>query len=181
MPYSTPPTFVAAATLAAADLNTLGDDIVYLYDKAVTNPPWHGAQAYRNTNLSVSDSARTLVTLADGENFDTDTFHSTVTNPSRMTVPSGLVGSGTAAVMVTGYVSWATNGTGFREIRLLKNGVANPQVSDTFGAATTPGQNITFVTSAVANDYFEMDAWQNSGGSINITAAAFALIVIGNQ
>jgi hypothetical protein len=180
VPYSTPPTFVAAATLAAADLNTLGDDIAYLYDKAVTNPPWHGARAYRNTNLSVADSARTLVTL-DNEGFDTDSFHSNVTNSSRMTVPSGLVGSGTAAVMLTGYVAWATNGTGFREIRILHNGVANPQVTDTFGAATTPGQNVTFITSAVANDYFEIDAWQNSGGSINITGAAFALIVIGNQ
>ena len=43
------------------------------------------------------------------------------------------------------------------------------------------GQHIQLITSAIAADYFTMDAYQNSGGSLNITGASFALITIGVQ
>lgn len=50
-----------------------------------------GASAYRTTTLSLSADTANIVTYAN-ENFDTDSFHNTSTNTSRMTIPSGKAG-----------------------------------------------------------------------------------------
>lgn len=181
MSFTSPPTFASGAVLTAAQLQILSDDITYLYGLVVTAVPWHGAQAFRNGNQSIPDTTRTIVTLPSGENFDTDAFHDLVTNSSRLTLPSGLVTVGlSAACVMQGYVEWASNSTGYRELRILKNGTVNSETS--VPAVTgTMGQQIGSVNAGIGSDYFEMDAYQNSGGSLNITAAAFGLFVIGIQ
>lgn len=181
MAYTSPPTFSSGAVLTAAQAQILSDDITYLYGLIVTAVPWHGVQAYRNGNQSIADVTRTLVTLPSGENFDTDAFHSTVSSSSQLVLPTGLVTSGlNAACIMQGYVEWASNSTGYRELRILKNGTVNSETS--IPAVTgTMGQQIGSVNSGIGTDYFEIDAYQNSGGSLNITAAAFGLFVVGIQ
>lgn len=50
-----------------------------------------GASAYRSTTLSLTADTAVIVTYAN-ESYDTDGFHSTSTDTSRMTVPSGKAG-----------------------------------------------------------------------------------------
>lgn len=54
-------------------------------------PPFHGVRAYHNTTQTVAAGA-SLLLLLNSERYDTDTYHSTSSNTSRLTVPSGLGG-----------------------------------------------------------------------------------------
>lgn len=181
--WTPPRTWAAGQTVDASALNTdLRDDLNYLYTQVITAPPYHIARAYRNTNLSVPDSARTLVTLPTGEDIDTDGFHDLVTNSSRFTLPAALVPAGyTAVMMIAGYVTWAANAAGYRELRILRNGGSSPENTVPAVSGATMGQHISLVQTGVLNDYWEMDAYQTSGGAINITGAALSVYVVGIQ
>lgn len=48
--------------------------------------------AVKFTTQSITDSATTLITFPDTEDYDTDSIHSTSVNTSRLTVPTGLAG-----------------------------------------------------------------------------------------
>lgn len=182
MAYTTPPTFVSGAVLTAAQQNILSDDITFLYAGLITAPPYHAAEAYRGAAQSIPDATRTIVTLPTGENEDTDGFHDLVTNPSRLTVPTTLVPTGYHGVaVVLGFVRWASNSTGFREIRIITNGVAAYAEDTRSAVANTMGQGVHQFKRCSGGDYFEIDAYQTSTGSLNITEAALAIQIFGIQ
>jgi hypothetical protein len=125
-----------------------------------------GCALYKSGNQTISNSANNTLTW-DSEHFDTDTFHSTVTNTDRITIPSGKDGY----YLFTASVRFNANGTGRRYIELFKNGSA----SGTAVMETQPGQynsnTLAFVVSAVATDYFTLDAYQSSGGNLDVLGA----------
>jgi hypothetical protein len=125
-----------------------------------------GCSLYHTTTQSIPNSTDSKL-LYDSEFFDTDGFHSTVSNTSRVTIPAGLAGK----YLLTGRVTWAGNSTNSRWIRFMKNGSDN----GIFGQGTViyPGHANTFAMMAtamvdlVAGDYVEVNVFQNSGGSLN--------------
>jgi hypothetical protein len=125
-----------------------------------------GCALYKSGNQTISNSANNTLTW-DSEHFDTNTFHSTATNTDRITIPSGKDGY----YLFTAAVRFNTNGTGRRYIELFKNGSA----SGTAVMETQPGQYnhnvMSFVVSAVATDYFTLDAYQSSGGNLDVLGA----------
>lgn len=90
-------------------------------------------------------------------------FHSHVTNPSRLTIPSGYNG----LYDVTWKVGFAASGTGTRIANLLLNGST---VAD--GPIPTPTAIFNCVVACtvplelVAGDYLEVNYFQNSGGPL---------------
>lgn len=114
-------------------------------------------------NQSISNNTWTLVTW-DTEDFDTDSFHSTSTNTSRITIPTGKGGK----YLFNGSVYFADNTSGFREVGLYKNGtLVNKLFRSPAGSGSVfPAPQMNFVVNAVAGDYFELYARQNSGGSL---------------
>jgi hypothetical protein len=52
---------------------------------------FHGAKAYHNTTVNWNDQDSKALPL-NSEEFDTDGYHSTVTNNELMTIPAGLAG-----------------------------------------------------------------------------------------
>jgi hypothetical protein len=123
-----------------------------------------GASVYNSTTQSVPNNTATAITFS-AELFDTNTFHSTSTNTSRMTIPTGYGGT----YRVSCNALFDTNAVGFRQLRLFKNGAAyffSPEVA---GSATVyVGVTITYTLQLVAGDYIEMFALQNSGGNLNV-------------
>ena len=92
----------------------------------------------------------------DTERIDTDAFHSTVTNTSRITIPAGKAGK----YLITWRVTWAYNTSGDRGYYLYKNG----SILDAgYGGASTSTvvqqQQVTIATLA-ENDYLEVFALQ---------------------
>ena len=121
-----------------------------------------GASAYFSTNQSISSGTFTAVTW-DVENYDTDSIHSTSTNTSRFTIPTGKSGYW----RFTSQIRWANNSSGGRYLQIAKNGtglVYTENEADT--RAFT--QSITKTLSLTAGDYLELFVLQTSGGSLNI-------------
>jgi hypothetical protein len=125
-----------------------------------------GVSCYNTpNNQSLSNNTYTVITW-DSEDFDTDGYHSTSSNTSRITIPSGKGGK----YLFNGgiYFDNAT-GTGFRELALYKNGTKfRAFFADTSGGGSTayPAPQVNIVVEAIATDYFQLYARQNSGTNI---------------
>lgn len=138
-----------------------------------------GARAYRNSAQNISNATLTAVEY-NAETYDTDSFHSTSTNTSRFTIPSGKGGYYALHVMLT----YQENGTGIRDLRFYKNG-SELQMLRLFGSSTAnalTGLFGTYVGNFAAGDYLECYAYQNSGGTLTVDANtnSFTLYKIGD-
>jgi len=122
-----------------------------------------GVSCTKSATQSINTSSWTAITF-DGEDFDTDAFHSTSTNTSRITIPAGLGGK----YRFSGVVGFASNSAGDRQARLIKNGTTtyNLVASDAPGAVGS-NMNFTFILDLVATDYVEIQGWQSVGTALN--------------
>lgn len=147
----------AAPALSAANME--------LIDQGIRNAMFPPSVSVRHTaNQSCLDATYTTLTF-DTEIFDTETMHSTGTNPERITIPTGATGR----YLVTGTIEWASNATGYREIQFRVNGTTGSgrtQVPAVNGAPTVI--DATALLQLSAADYVEMRARQNSGGALNV-------------
>jgi hypothetical protein len=127
--------------------------------KWAKSPNFVGTGIFQSVGVSIANNTDTLLTF-DSENFDTDAFHSTVTNTGRITIPTGLGGK----YLVNFSMRWDANVTGERRYRIYKNGSA---------IVTSSGSPLNFETtsksviiSLAAGDYIELYAFQSSGGAL---------------
>lgn len=138
-----------------------------------------GCVVSRATNQSIPHDATattaptfTIVSW-DQEYTDANDMHSNSTNPSRITV-SGF--SGVLTFHVSAFVVWASNSTGVRRARILKNsgGTITTVCQDVTSAANADvgPVNPSHVIDAIAGDFFYVDTTQNSGGTLGVTIAS---------
>ena len=127
-----------------------------------SSPTFNGVVVKNNASQTIPNTTATVCTW-DLEYFDTNTYHSTSSNTSRLTVPS------TGYYFVYAKLRWQSNATGYRYMYFTKNGV---QIQQDY--LNYPDQNNPFtlyygiVTSASATDYLEVFAAQNSGGNLSV-------------
>jgi len=136
-----------------------------------------GASVYNTTNQTISNATYTAVTW-DTERIDTDAFHSTVTNTSRMTVPSGKAGK----YSVYGFIQADGGTTGNRAIQVYKNGSPFITASNQPGGGY-PTSQISAVMDLIVGDYVEIFVYQTQGGSVTFykdaTTAGFNFYYLG--
>jgi hypothetical protein len=127
-----------------------------------------GASAYKSANQTISNNTQTAITWSN-EYFDTDAFHSTVTNTSRFTIPSGKDGK----YLFTATARFAANSTGIRSWTYYKNGSGAMQPTAQ-NALSNGGSAMSavYATSLVAGDYIELFCFQTSGGNLDIVSDA---------
>jgi hypothetical protein len=126
------------------------------------------ASAFNSAVQSINTATWTVLTL-DSEDWDTDTFHSTSSLTSRMTIPSG--GDGFYAIHAK--TRFAAHATGvFRGISIYKNGAAVRYLAQAVNNPTDCDVEIYVQLPLVATDYIECAAYQDSGGALNIGQAA---------
>lgn len=128
-----------------------------------TTPTFVGCSVTKSANQTISNNTSTLLTW-DTEQFDTDGFHSTTTNTSRITIPSGKNGK----YNITFSVRWVANTTGRRRIVIRKNGVDafnGFEAGQSIDATSNTG---SLVMDLVATDYIELYALQTSGGNLDV-------------
>lgn len=161
MAFTTPATATAGTVLTASFLNTnVRDNIAWL----ATDSP--SCRAYNNANISISNGVLTVVTL-NSERYDNAAVHSTASNTSRFTIPTG----GAGKYVFLGNITYATNGTGVRAANALLNGATTITRNTTASAAAAIyGTELSFCTvyALSAADYVEMQAFQSSGGALNV-------------
>jgi hypothetical protein len=129
-----------------------------------------GCSLYKSANQSVANNTGTAITF-DTEVFDTDGYHSTSSNTSRITIPTGKTGY----YLISGTLSYAFNATGGRWCFVKKNGAAYIG-SWSMQAATASGQwtagaisNIAYLAAA---DYVEIFAEHTAGVSLNVNGGS---------
>jgi hypothetical protein len=141
----------------------------------ISAPSLPRCRATRTANQSMPQS-QTAITLPT-EDIDTDAFHSTSVDTSRITIPTGLGGD----YMISAVATWESNATGWRQLVLLKNGssINSEGVTQTAVSGITTRQSFTVMLPLVAGDYIEAAANQNSGANRNITNASFQIVKVG--
>jgi hypothetical protein len=122
-----------------------------------------GCKAYKSANQTLSNATTTLITF-NSEFFDTDAIHDTSTNTSRFTVPAGKGGKWQLSTTI----AYDANSTGFRQIRIKKNGTIFNNLIATAVSSDGTHMSHTDIFELVATDYMELEAYQNSGGNLAI-------------
>ena len=154
MPVPIAPTAAVAgqAARAGVQFNNLAAQVAFLLD-----PP--SVFAYQGVAQSIANATVFGITL-DGELVDTDNVHSLVTNTTRFTIVTP------GRYRVFGQVVWGPSATGYRGLRLLKNGTMT--VISRVAATPTAALYMQIYDEivCVAGDYIEMAGEQTSGGTL---------------
>lgn len=126
-----------------------------------------GVRVYKSTAQSCANATGVILTW-ENESYDTNGFHDNATNNSRITIPTGKAGY----YYLTCTYQFAGNATGLRSASVKKNGTGGVFEYTMNNQGSTAGTSMTLntVISAVVGDYFQVDAYQESGGSLNVIA-----------
>jgi hypothetical protein len=121
-----------------------------------------GVGLYNSTTQSILNNTLTAISF-DAEYFDTDGFHSTVSNTARITIPAGLGGK----YLITMNSLWEPNGFGRRQQQIYKNSSQEYVSYDIVGNASNYiGGGSSIIISCNAGDYLEFAVTQNSGSTL---------------
>ena len=165
MAFTTPRTYVAGEIHTAAHHNTYErDNIAWI----ATDSP--ACRAFNSANISVTTSAVEQALTLNSERFDNAAVHSTSTNTSRFTVPTG----GGGKYIATGSITWAANGSGtYRACSLRHNATTRiGQINAAPSASHGSDATVVAIYALAAADYVEMAATQDSGGALNVNVQA---------
>lgn len=88
------------------------------------------------------------------------------------------VGTPTVIATVYAQVTWAGNGAGSRRLRVLKNGNVQGTIRQAPDADPLT-MILTWPVKLATGDTLTLEAWQNSGGALNVTAAKFRCVIAG--
>jgi hypothetical protein len=126
-------------------------------------PAFVGVSVYDSVGAGQSISNTTYTALTyDSENYDTDSFHSTSTNTSRLTIPTGKGGK----YQINTFVNWDSTSGGRRIVTIYKNGT-NTRVLGNQTSSGYLGQTGAYVIELAAADYIQVFVYQDSGGTRN--------------
>lgn len=126
-------------------------------------------------NITMSNGTGAAISFAS-ESYDTDAWHNTSSNTSRLTVPAGI-----SYVRISAALEFAANSTGHRYAYIKKNGA---DFGPPYPTAASVGVSASYVSalslcsvplSVSSGDYFELFALQTSGGNLDVEIASFAI------
>jgi hypothetical protein len=121
-----------------------------------------GASVYASAAVSIPNGTLTVVTW-NSEDFDTNSFHSTSVNTGRFTIPTA------GKYLINAMIGWDTTAnTTTKTLVLRKNGTDVLKSNGLGTGSDYQSQSLQYIASAAVNDYFEILAYQVTGGAINI-------------
>jgi hypothetical protein len=129
----------------------------------VTGTTFSGVSVYDSTNQAIASGVTTALTF-NLEYFDTNGYHSTSTNTSRLTVPAGKAGY----YLMTAQGTYNLNASGQRDLIFYKNGAYLRYSNSVAGSSSVYVGNVMTVVYYLAEaDYIELFTYQSSGTSLN--------------
>jgi hypothetical protein len=133
---------------------------------APATPTFYGCRLSKSANQTITNNTFTALTF-DTETFDSGGYHSTVSNTSRITIPTGKGGyyEFSAACAFNG-----SSSVGGRFAFLYKNGSSIWSGTNLAPSNTTTVETLIYtqIVSAVATDYFEFYVLQDRGGDYDV-------------
>lgn len=156
--WTAPPTKANGDTITAADWNTAADNARWLY--------WRPAAiAWRTSATSVAPTTWTTISF-DSEKYDPYGFHSTSSNTSRLTVPSGLAGTYRICAQ---WGSWAGSAAGLADVTIRLNGATDiAWNSFLLGAGGLATGHVSTHYDLVAGDYVEVRVYHVAAAAASI-------------
>lgn len=120
----------------------------------------------RNAVQSLTTSVQTEI-LWNTEAWDDDTMHDTSTNTGRIVCKTA------GRYRATGYIEYASNGTGIRSAHLKVTGTEKMRTRVAPASGSVTGVPISGEFDMAANDYFTLDGFQDSGGNLDVNTQSF--------
>ena len=130
---------------------------------AVPTANFTGCRIFNSTDTAIANNTTTAYTC-NSESFDTDGYHSTATNTSRITIPAGKGGK----YLLTAKLEWYSNNTGARYVGIGLNGGNNVAQFNTAAVNNQQTLCLTTLANLSVGDYVEMFAYQTSGGNLSL-------------
>lgn len=156
---------VFSADDASKFLDLQGNDV--LYDGRSLSR-LRGALVTSSVNQTINSGVGTIVSW-DTDIYDTDNIHDTVTNNTRLVVPTGV-----SYVRLYGGVEWGISGTGTHYIYFTRT--SGPVYGSVVGMTSDVVGTIGGSTPPIpvnAGDYFEMGVYQDSGNAWLLRGTAY--------
>ena len=152
-------------TGATERLTVHNDGRILVHSRIAT--PFYGAMAARNSNQTISNDTWTTVTW-DAEVHDTDSMFSTSTNPTRITVPTGVTQIRVSSFIYYQWHASKAQGVHRHVQRIKKNGSFHAYGFSIYADFAAANYNlmagsywpVLFVT---AGDYIELEVFHNTG------------------
>jgi hypothetical protein len=124
-----------------------------------------GVSVYNAALTTLTNGVTTTLTF-DSEIFDTNTYHSTSTNTSRLTVPTGKAGY----YLLAASAQFGASTTGIRALYFRRNGTEYVRTANTGDWTVAVSTANTVLNSAIVylaeGDYVELQAIQTTGGNL---------------
>jgi hypothetical protein len=130
---------------------------------------FHGVRVSEAADQSITSATVTAITFGT-EAYDTDAYHSTVSNTSRLTVPTGLGGY----YSIKGFARWDAITTGtYRRWWIRANGVTSYDLGLVEPEATGwSGMVVGIDLLLAATDYVELCVDHDRGSALNIKSSS---------
>jgi len=162
--------YTSSTAKARIAIGTAGQ--VLKVNSGATAPEWGAAPAasFAGVSLFNSDALTSIANntataaLFDSESFDSNAFHSTVTNTSRITIPAGKAGK----YAINSAFFFQDNANGARRLDIYKNGSAYARTQMPPDSVSQIAVTLNLIMDLAESDYIECFLFQNSGGSLNI-------------
>jgi hypothetical protein len=126
---------------------------------ASTSSVFAGVMVWRSAAVSATGTANKI--SWDNEEFDTDAFHDLVTNPTRLTVPSGKAGK---YLVMAHFRMAGTAGAADDRIEIMKNGTV-VALESTRDLTALQNFSISEVFDLAVADYIEINAARAGAGT----------------
>lgn len=130
-----------------------------------------GAKVARTAAQALTNNVNTAVSFTAADVYDTNGIHNPATNPSRLTIPSGMAGSW----RISYSVEFASNSSGLRSTFLSVNGTPMVPDGNMRVSAVGGGESVRLTASIdlllSAADYVEVFVRQTSGGTLDLSTA----------
>ena len=123
----------------------------------------------KTTNQTLANGTTTAITFANAATYDTDSYHSTVTNNTRFTAPSGKTGY----YLVYGQINYDSNATSYRTFSIKKNNGTADFIFTNGGTSFTANNNFYMILDLTAGDYLEITGQQGSGGNLDVLGSTY--------
>ena len=132
-----------------------------------------GCSVYNSAAQTIANVTTTTFTW-NSEYFDTDSYHSTSSNTSRITIPSGKTGK-----FLLFFNLFYDSGSGLTNINIAKNGSNIGRYDQNMGLTKT--QSVTEVLNLTAGDYLELTIYQTTGGNLTTigTFCSYGVVYLG--
>ncbi|GAB5426356.1 MAG: hypothetical protein Crog4KO_35030 [Crocinitomicaceae bacterium] len=128
----------------------------------------HGCHVYHDASQSIAHYNTSPLSF-NQEHKDTDGYHDTSVNNSRLTIPNGQAGT----YFLTGNVRWASSSSGsFRSLYIRRNGPSGDKIAyQEMSPVASSIMQVATVYDLAEGDYVELVPVQDTLSSLNIVVS----------